>query len=61
MNGKQMKEAWYEDSGMLQHFVFLRGRNGNNGSGARSKSTADGNSAKSRGSEFCLSSTQLFS
>jgi hypothetical protein len=57
---KQIKEAWDEDSDMLQHLVFLRGRNGNNGSGAGFKSTAEGSSAKNHRSEFSLSSNQLF-
>jgi hypothetical protein len=61
MNGNQMKEAWHEDSGVLQHFVFRGGNNSNNGSGAGFKSTADGSAAKNRGSEFCLGSNQLFS
>jgi hypothetical protein len=61
MNGNQMKEAWHEDSGMLRHFVFLCGCNGNNDSGAEFKSTADGSSAKNGGSESYFSSSHFFS
>jgi hypothetical protein len=58
---KQIKEAWYEGSRMLQHFVFRDGIHGTHRSGAGFKFTADGSLAKGRASEFCLSSNQLFS
>ena len=59
MNGETNEGGLDEDSGMLRHLVFRLGINGNNGSGAGFKSTADRNSTKNRASEFCLSSTQL--